>query len=192
MKKILIAILGVMSVTFFLYFAKAQSQTFEVRVCTPNDFYTFTKIFAEMRKPLRVEILKDRKTNFENADPLKYVAKIKEKKDVKESIASAGLTWEQFEELMGNILLAYFSIQPQKTKAAMIRQLADYGLIPDVPDEYQQVVADFLKSSSGSELASMALDIAVQIPAENIAIAREKQGELDRFFYTKYWKDKQP
>lgn len=173
--------------------AFAQAPNFSVRKVSPNEFATFTKVFGEMRGSLRSEILKDKKADFENADPLKYVMKVKDEKDVKKALKAAGLAWDQFEELMGNILLAYFGIQPQKTKAALIRQLADYGLfinMEEIPEEYRPLVTDALKTDAGSALAGAALEMVIQIPPENIALARDNEKQLDRFFYTKYWKDK--
>lgn len=190
MKKTAMTLLAALVCVVPLTISAEESSSFEIRAYTANEFYSFTKIFSEIRGPLRNEILKDRKTDFENADPLKYVIKIKDSRDVKKALASKGITWEKFHDLMGNILLSYFSIQPHKTKSAIIRQMADYGFIPGVPEEYQPMVSEILKSSAGSDLAGMAMEIAVQIPEENIALARKNESQLNQFFYTKYWKDK--
>jgi hypothetical protein len=172
--------------------AKAASDEFEIKPFTGNDFYTFVKVFSEMRGPLRAEILKDRKTDFEKADPLKYVEKVKGKRDVQKVLSDSHLTWEAFRSLMGNILLGYFSIQPDKTKAALLRQLASYGLLMEmdqIPEEYRPIVTDVLKTNEGSTLASAVLDTIIEIPSQNTSIVREHQKDLDRLFYTKYWID---
>lgn len=190
MKKLIMTCLVTLAFIVPLSSAIAEMQSFEVRSYTSDEFYIFTKVFAEMRGPLRKEILKDKKTNFENADPLKYVMKIKEEKDVKRALAASNLTWNQFEGLMGNILLSYLSIQPQSTKSAIIKQIAGYGFIPGVPQEYQPMVNEILKNDQGAALAAMAMELAIQIPEDNLALARKNERQLDRFFYTKFWKDK--
>ncbi len=170
--------------------AFAQAQSFQVRVVSWNEFYSFTKIFSEMRGPLRSKILEDKGTNFENADPLKYVEQVKDAKDVKKALSTANLSWSQFEELMGNIVLAYFSIQQQKTKVAIIKQMAGYGFIPGVPEEYQPLVIELLKTDQVAQLAGMALEVALQIPQQNIDLVTAEKLNLDKFFYTKLWEDK--
>ena len=173
--------------------AQMPSPNFSVRKLTANEFDNFNVIFGEMRGPLRSEMMKDRKTDFENADPLKYLQKIKGEKDVKKILKKKNLSWENFEELAGNVILAYFSIQPGKTKAALIRQLADYGLFMDaegIPEEARPLIAEVLKTEAGAELAGVALEMFIQIPPENVALARKNERTLDRAFYTKYWKDK--
>ena len=173
--------------------AEMPSPNFTIRKISPNEFDTFNVLFGEMRGPLRNEIMKDRKTDFENADPLTYLQKVKDDKSVKKALKKADLTWTQFEELTGNILFAYFSIQPNATKAALIRQLADYGLFmnaDDIPEEVRPLVTEALKTDAGATLAGMALEMAIQIPPENIELARKNQKTLDRAFYTKFWKDK--
>jgi len=170
--------------------ARADMQEFSIKEFSPNDFYTFTKVFSEMRGPLRSEILKDKNTNFENADPLKYVEKVKNDKSVKKALKASKISWTQFRELMGNILLAYFSIQPDKTKAALLRQLAEYGLSIEndqIPEEYRPVVKEVLQTEEGSALAVAVLDIIIQIPPQNVSIVRENKKQLDRHFYTKHW-----
>ncbi|MFH0799840.1 MAG: hypothetical protein V2A66_06630 [Pseudomonadota bacterium] len=192
MKKTL-SFLAMMAAFLVAATAVAETPNFTIRKFSENEFSTFTKVFGEMRGPLRSEILKDKKTDFENADPLKYVMKVKDAKDVKKALKDAGITWDQFEELMGNVLMAYFSIQPEKTKAALIKQLADYGLFMNVdaiPEEYRSLVTEVLKTDAGAALAGAALEMVIQIPPENVAIAKKEQKQLDRFFYTKYWKDK--
>ncbi|MBN1282347.1 MAG: hypothetical protein JXA24_01060 [Proteobacteria bacterium] len=168
-------------------------ESFSIRPITGNDFRSFVEVFSEMRGPLRSEILKDRKTEFESADPLKYVAKIKGEKDVKKMLKKHALTWDGFSELMGNVVLAYFSIQPQETKASLIRRLADYGLEMNqaqIPPEYRDVIRQFMKTDQGSAIAAMALDFVLQIPEENVAMARENKRTLDAMFYTNLWKDR--
>lgn len=166
------------------------SEDFDIEPFTPNDFYVFIKVFSEMRGPLRSEILKDKKTNFENADPLKYVEKVKDTRDVKKALKGSGIKWEDFRELMGNILLGYFSIQPESTKAGILKQLASYGLFLEsdqIPPEFRPLVNDIVKTDAGAALASMALDTFIQIPEGNVAIVKENRKDLDRLFYTKYW-----
>lgn len=189
-KKIVFCTLLLPVFFLFAYQAHADMEEFSIRQFSPNDFYTFTKVFSEMRGPLRSEILKDRKTDFENADPLKYVEKVKNDKSVRKALKASKISWMQFRELMGNILLAYFSIQPDKTKAALLRQLAEYGLSIEndqIPEEYRPVVKEVLQTEEGSALAAAVLDIIIQIPPQNISIVRENKKQLDRHFYTKYW-----
>jgi len=165
-------------------------EDFDIEAFTANQFYVFVKVFSEMRGPLRTEIMKDRKTDFENADPLKYVEKVREARDVKKALKENNLTWEDFRELMGNVLLGYFSVQPDKTKAAMLRQLASYDLfleMDQIPEEMRPLVRDVVKTEAGSALASAALEYVIQVPEGNIEIVRKNQKDLDRMFYTKYW-----
>jgi hypothetical protein len=165
---------------------------FDLASFTANEFGTFVKVFGEMRGPLRAAILKDRKTDFENVDPLKYVEKVKDKRDVRDALSNAGLTWGGFTKLWGNVMLAYFSLQPSATKAALVRQIADYGLsmnVEGLPDDLKPLIAQVLKTEAGSTLAAAALEYALEIPPQNIAIAKEHQRDLDRMFYTKYWRD---
>ena len=173
--------------------AQMPSPNFTIRKLSPNEFDNFNVIFGEMRGPLRSEIMKDRKTDFENADPLKYLQKVKDDKDVQKILKKKDLTWAQFEELTGNVLFAYFSIQPNATKAALIRQLADYGLFMNaegIPEEVRPLITEVLKTDAGATLAGMALEMAIQIPPENLELARKNQKTLDRALYTKFWKDK--
>ncbi len=190
MKKTILALLVAFACSVPLNMVFAEEPSFEVKPYTTNEFYSFTKIFGEIRGPLRGQILKDKATDFEKADPFNYIMKLKDSKDVKKALAAEGYTWDKFQELMGNILLSYLSIQPQKTKVAIVRQMAGYGFIPGVPEEYQSAVNELLKSKEGSDLAGMALEMALDIPEENIALARKNEKQIDRFFYTKYWKDK--
>ena len=104
-----------------------------------------------------------------------------------------GLDWDQFTELMGNVVLAYFSIQPEKTKAGLVRQLADYGLAMNeeqIPEQFRETVRDFIKTDEGAALAAMALDFFLQVPEQNVALVKENKRTLDAAFYTKFWKDK--
>lgn len=195
MRSWFVVISAVACLTAFAFSSYAQlpSPNFSIRKVSANEFDDFNVIFGEMRGPLRSEIMKDRKDDFENADPLKYLQKVKDDKDVKKILKKKGLTWEKFEELTANVMLAYFSIQPGKTKAALIRQLADYGLMMNVegiPEEARPLVAEVLKTDEGATLAGMALEMFIQIPPENVALARTNEKTLDRAFYTKYWKDK--
>ncbi|HPQ81602.1 MAG TPA: hypothetical protein PLZ86_07765 [bacterium] len=187
------------AVAFLFAFASATasaqltSPNFSIRKVSANEFDDFNIIFGEMRGPLRSEMMKDRKTDFEKADPLKYLQKIKGDRGVKKILKKKGLSWEKFEELTANVLLAYFSIQPGKTKAALIRQLADYGLMMDVegiPEEARPLIAEALKTEEGAGLAGMALEMFIQIPPENLELARKNERTLDRAFYTKFWKNK--
>jgi len=173
--------------------AQLPSPNFSIRKLSANEFDDFNAVFGEMRGPLRSEIMNDRKTDFENADPFKYLQKIKGDRDVKKILKKKGLTWEKFEELTANVLLAYFSIQPGKTKAALIRQLADYGLmmgVEGIPEEAKPLIAEVLKTEEGAGLAGMALEMFIEIPPENVALARKNEKTLDRAFYTKFWKNK--
>lgn len=191
-KRVLLAIIILVFSSTSLLWAGAVPELgeFSIKPFSANDFYVFVKIFSEMRGPLRSEILKDKKTNFENADPLKYLNKIKDKKDVREMLQKNNMAWGQFVQLFGNILLGYFSLQPNETKAALVRQLADYGLLMSsetIPPEYRETVNEIIKSKSGSELAAMVLDQLIEIPAGNISIVRENKKSLDQMFYTKHW-----
>ena len=168
--------------------AIAEEPSFEVKPYTSNEFYSFTKIFGKIRGPLRNEILKNKATDFETADPFNYIMKLKGSRTVKKALVAQGMTWDAFQELMGNILLSYLSIQPQNTKVAIIRQMAGYGFIPGIPEEYRPMVNELLKSKEGSDLAGMALEMALEIPEENLSLARKNEKQIDRFFYTKYWK----
>lgn len=191
--KTLITLSVALAITAFCLTSYAQVQGFRMRTVSPNEFYKFVKVFSEMRGPLRKAILADRNTDFENADPLNYVMKVKDEKDVRKMIKKSGLTWDAYVEMMGNILLGYFSIQPQRTKASLIKQLSDYGLVmanDQIPPEYRQAVSDALKTDEGATLAGMALDFIIQIPPENVALARDNEKQLDQLFYTRFWRDK--
>ncbi len=190
MKKLTLILLVAIACAVPLTAAISEEPSFEVKPYTANEFYAFTKIFGEIRGPLRSQILKDKAADFETADPFNYIMKLKDSKDVKKALAVEGMTWNGFQELMGNILLSYLSIQPQKTKSAIVRQMAGYGFIPGLPEEYRPMLNELLKSKEGSDLAGMALEMALEIPEENIALARKNEKQIDRFFYTKYWKDK--
>lgn len=168
-------------------------ESFRIRPMTANEFRSFVEVFSEMRGPLRSEMMKDRKTDFEGADPLKYVMKIKGEKDVQKMLKKHDLSWDQFTELMGNVVLAYFSIQPDKTKIGLVRQLADYGLAMNeeqIPEQFRETVRDFIKTDEGAALAAMALDFFLQVPEQNIALVKENRRTLDATFYTRFWKDK--
>ncbi len=165
---------------------------FTIRTYSANEFQHFVEVFSEMRGSLRSQILKDRKTDFEKADPLAYVQKLKGEKDVQLMLEKHKLSWDAFQGLMGNVVLAYFSVQPERTKASLIRQLAGYGLFLDleqVPPEYRETVTEVLKTEAGSTLAAIAMDIVVQIPEQNVAIVRQNQRTLDAMFYTRFWRE---
>lgn len=165
---------------------------FNIRAYSANEFQHFVEVFSEMRGPLRSQILKDRKTDFESADPLAYVQKLKGEKDVQKMLEKHKLSWDAFQELMGNVVLAYFSVQPERTKASLIRQLAGYGLflnMEQVPPEYRETVTEVLKTEQGSTLAALAMDMVVQIPEQNVAIVRQNQRTLDGMFYTRFWRE---
>lgn len=173
--------------------ASAQYEYFAIRPVTEAEIYTFVKVFSEMRGPLRQEILKDKKTDFRDADPLKYVSKVKKKDDAVKTLRENGISWGQFNELMGNVLLAYLSIQPEKTKTALIRQLAGYGLMmsnDQIPAEYRPVIEEVLKTDEGAAMAGMALEFVVQIPPGNVELAKKNSRTLDQLFYTRLWRDK--
>jgi hypothetical protein len=173
--------------------AVMDMNSFNVRPITSKEFFDFLEVFGSMRGPLRVEILKDRKTDFENADPLKYLQKIKGEKKVKKALKKNDLTWDQFMDLTGNILLAYYTIQPDETKVAIIRRLADYGLELDdaqIPPEYRDMIREVIKTDAGAMMASVALDMFLQVPQENIDIVKRNKLTLDKQFYTRFWKDK--
>lgn len=168
-------------------------ESFKVRPFTGNEFYSFVEIFSEMRGPLRKQILKDRKKDFENVDPLKYVMKVKDDKDVKRMLKKYKMDWAGFTDLFGNIMLAYFSVQPDVTKVALIRELSEYGLAmseEQIPKEYQGMIREVLKTDQGAAMANMALDFFLTIPAENVAIVKENKITLDKMFYTRFWKDR--
>jgi hypothetical protein len=171
----------------------ASLNSFNIRPITGEEFSIFVKVFSEMRGPLRVQILRDKKMNFEDADPLKYVSKVKDEKDVQKTLKDNSITWDQFTEILGNILLAYFSIQPDKTKAALVKQLTDYDLgISDsqIPAEYRQTVKEFLNTNEGAQIAGMALEFIIQIPSGNVEIVKKNKRTLDQLFYTKLWSGK--
>lgn len=192
MKKIFSTVV-LMLLVFCATDAFSQSlQMFKVRTVTKEEFYTFIKVFSEMRGPLRTEILKDKATDFKDADPLKYLMKVKGEKDVQKALKENKLSWDQFNELTGNILLGYFSNQPQNTKAMLLKQLSGYGLAmadDQIPAEYRPMVAELLKSDAGATLAAMAIETILQIPQENKDLAKKNQRTLDQLFYTRFWKD---
>lgn len=185
-------VLVIALVLFSLIASSAQATEFAIRPYSANEFQQFIDVFSEMRGPLRVQILKDRKNDFENADPLAYVQKVKDERDVKKMLEKHGLTWNTFQSLMGNVVLAYFSIQPDRTKASLIKQLASYGLLmqmDQIPPEYRASVTEVLKTDAGSSLAAMALEMVVQIPPQNVNIVKENERTLNGMFYTKYWRE---
>ena len=180
---------------FFLFVSSVSAQigSFSLRPLTADEFYKFIKVFSEMRGPIRVEILKDKKTDFKDADPLKYLSAAKDNKDVKMALKKNGLSWADFSEILGNVLLGYFSIQPGHTKASLIRQLSGYGLqlsSDQIPLEYQGIIQEALKTEEGSALASIAIDQFLQIPEENKKLAKKNKRQLDQLFYTNLWENK--
>ncbi len=188
---------GILSISLlafcsWAFFPAYGAEDFGIKAFSPNEFYVFVKVFSEMRGPLRSAILKDKKTDFKDADPLKYVEKVRGEKDVKKALSENNLTWEKFRDLMGNVLLGYYSIQQDKTKAAMLKQLASYGLIMEmgeIPEEYRPMINEVLQTDAGATLASAALEAIIEIPSGNIEIVRKNRKDLDRMFYTKYWID---
>lgn len=193
LKSILIAVLLACTLT-----ATAQAQipelsSFAITPFDENQFYTFVKVFSDMRGPLRSEILKDHKTDFKDADPLKYVAKIKDDPKVQSTLKANALTWDQFTGLMGNILIAYLNNQPQNTKAVILQKLSGYGLgLADdqIPEQFRDQVKSLIASPEGAALASFVLDQVVKIPAQNMAIVKAKNRTLDQLFYTRLWRGK--
>lgn len=187
MKKLLFIIVVLLIPTL------AFAESFTIKTLTKNDFSKFVKVFSEMRGPIRTEILKDSKGDFKNVDPLAYLSKVKSDKDVLSALKKNDLNWDSFMDLTGNILLSYFAIQPNETKAALIRRLSGYGMTlstDQIPAEYRGVVESILKTKEGSELAGMILDTVIQIPKENLKLAKNKKRTLDQLFYTNFWKDK--
>jgi hypothetical protein len=163
-----------------------------VRPITGNEFNSFVEIFGEMRGPLRSQIMKDRKQNFEDADPLKYVMRISDEKDVQKALKKHGMDWSDFTDLFGNVLLAYFSIQSETTKVGLIKELASYGLAmseEQIPAEYRDLVGAVLKTDEGAVMANMALEYFLHVPEGNVAIMEAHKITLDKMFYTRFWKD---
>lgn len=189
-KSILVAVIAVcVSVA-----VHAQSlSSFAIAPFDENQFTTFVHVFSDMRGPLRSEILKDHKTDFKNADPLKYVTKIKDNPKVQQSLKNNNITWDQFVGLMGNIVLAYLNSQPQNTKVAIIQKLGDYDLSladDQIPPEYREQIKSLLTSKEGASLASFVLEQVIQIPTQNTAIVIAKSRTLDQLFYTRFWRGK--
>ena len=146
-----------------------------------------------MRGPLRKKILKDSMMNFEDADPLEYIMSVKSEKKVQKILRKNDLDWYGFNELLGNILLGYYSIQPDHTKAGLLRQLSQYGLMmsnEQIPSEYRKVIEEALKTKEGAEMAGFIIENILHIPPENIELARKNQKQLNQLFYTRFWKDK--
>lgn len=174
--------------------AHAQElSSFAITPFDENQFYTFVKVFSDMRGPLGSEILKDHKADFKDADPLKYVAKVKDDPKVQATLKANNLTWDQFTGLMGNILLAYLNNQPQNTKVAILQKLSGYGLgLADdqIPEESRSQVKALLTSPEGAALASFVMEQVVQVPAQNTAIVKAKNRTLDQLFYTRLWRGK--
>jgi hypothetical protein len=167
--------------------------TFSIQPFDENQFYTFVKVFSDMRGPLRSEILKDHKDDFKNADPLKYVTKVKDDAQVQSTLKANSLTWDQFTGLMGNIVLAYLNTQPQATKTVLIQKLADYGLgLSDtqIPAQYRDQIKSLFTSPEGAALAGLVLDQVMQIPEQNTSIVKKKSRTLDQLFYTRFWRGK--
>lgn len=167
--------------------------TFSIQPFDENQFTTFVHVFSDMRGPLRSEILKDHKEDFKNADPLKYVTKIKDNPKVQQSLKENDITWDQFTGLMGNIVLAYLNSQPQATKSAILQRLTDYGLgLSDdqIPAEYRTQIKTLITSPQGAALTSMILEHVMQIPTQNTAIVVAKSRTLDQLFYTRFWRGK--
>lgn len=170
-----------------------ELSSFSIQPFDENQFATFVHVFSDMRGPLRSEILKDHKDDFKNADPLKYVTKIKDNPKVQQSLKNNNLTWDQFTSLMGNIVLAYLNSQPQATKVVILQRLSEYGLgLADdqIPAEYRTQIRQVVSSPQGAALASMVLEQVMQIPSQNTAIVVAKSRTLDQLFYTRFWRGK--
>jgi hypothetical protein len=121
------------------------------------------------------------------------VTKIKDNPKVQQSLKDNGVSWDQFTALLGNIVLAYLTNQPQNTKAAILQRLAGYGLgLSDdqIPAAYRDQVKTLLSSPEGAALASFVLDQVVQVPTQNVAIVKVKNRTLDQLFYTRLWRGK--
>lgn len=190
-KSILIALVIVVSGVVQAQMPSLSS--FTIAPFDENQFYTFVKVFSEMRGPLRSQILKDHKEDFKDADPLKYVMKVKDDPTVQQVIKENKLTWDQFTNLMGNIVLAYLNSQPQATKVAIIQRMSGYGLgLADeqIPENYRSQVKALLTSPEGAALASFVLDQVVQVPTQNSKIVTLKSRTLDQLFYTRLWRGK--
>lgn len=174
--------------------AHAQSMSsFTIQPFDENQFTKFVKVFSDMRGPLRSEILKDHKDDFKTADPLKYVAKVRDNPRVQSTLKDNDLSWDQFAALMGNILLAYLNNQPQNTKAAILQKMSGYGLgLADdqIPEQFRDQVKALIASPEGAALAGLVLDQVVQVPAQNTAIVKSKNRTLDQLFYTRLWRGK--
>lgn len=167
--------------------------SFTIAPFDENQFTTFVHVFSDMRGPLRSEILKDHKDDFKNADPLKYVTKVKDNPKVQQSLKNNNITWDQFTSLMGNIVLAYLNIQPQTTKVAILQRLSDYGLgLADeqIPAEYRVQIKQLISSPEGASLATLVLDHVLQVPTQNTAIVVARARTLDQLFYTRFWRGK--
>lgn len=180
-------------VTMAVHAQMPELSSFGIAPFDENQFTKFVKVFSDMRGPLRSEILKDHKTDFKDADPLKYVAKVKDSPKVQATLKDNSLTWDQFTALMGNILLAYLNNQPQNTKVAILQKLSGYGLgLADdqIPEQFRDQVKTLLTSKEGAALAGFVLDQVVQIPAQNTAIVKAKNRTLDQLFYTRLWRGK--
>lgn len=170
-----------------------EMPSFSIQPFDENQFTKFVTVFSDMRGPLRSEILKDHKDDFKTADPLKYVAKVKDNPRVQSTLKDNNLTWDQFAALMGNILLAYLNNQPQNTKAAILQKMSGYGLgLADdqIPEQFRDQVKALVASPEGAALAGLVLDQVVQIPAQNTAIVKSKNRTLDQLFYTRLWRGK--
>lgn len=180
-------------VTMAVHAQMPELSSFGIAPFDENQFTKFVKVFSDMRGPLRSEILKDHKTDFKDADPLKYVAKVKDSPKVQATLKANTLIWDQFTSLMGNILLAYLNNQPQNTKVAILQKLSGYGLgLADdqIPEQFRDQVKTLLTSKEGAALAGFVLEQVVQIPAQNMAIVKAKNRTLDQLFYTRLWRGK--
>jgi len=172
--------------------AHGEVPGFTIKPFTGSQFRSFIEVFSEMRAPLRKQMMKDRKTDFENADPLKYIHKVQGNRRVKAVLKKHRMNWDSFMQLTGNVLLAYYTIQPQVTKVAIVRRLADYGLMyadDSIPPEYRPLIENFIKSDAGAVVAGLVLDLVLQVPPENIEKVAENRITLDKLFYTKNWRD---
>lgn len=193
LKSILVAVIITCTMTAAAHAQIPELSSFAITPFDENQFTAFVKVFSDMRGPLRSEILKDHKTDFKAADPLKYVTKVKDDPKVQATLKSNNLTWDQFTGLMGNILLAYLNNQPQNTKSAILQKLSGYGLgLADeqIPEQFRGQIKALIASPEGAALASFVLDQVVQIPEQNTSIVKTKNRTLDQLFYTRLWRGK--
>lgn len=188
-----IILILVLVAVFFPIMTFSQPAKLKVRPITEDEYYKFVKIFSEIRGPIRREILKERKDDYKNADPLEYISKVQNDGDVQKVIKANDLNWEQFNELMGNLLLGYFCVQQGQTKAAILRKILNEVMSTpnnNISQKQLDVVKNLLSTDEGAAIATTVLEKFLKVPVENIAIAQKNQRQLDQLFYTNFWEDK--